>query len=123
MLAVQYWAFLVDKTEFKCSFTVSIDAQCVVVSPKVFKDVAASGDLCAVGLALLRSNIDCITWVCYPLSVWYLVFEYSIKDVDPFSVSISLEQSRKLINPRDIPSFCNFAVGMFHELAPGCKFL
>ena len=34
MSAVQYWELLVDKTELKCSFTVSIDAQCVVVSPK-----------------------------------------------------------------------------------------
>ena len=90
---------------------------------KIFKDVAASGDLCAVGLAFLRSNIHCISRVSYTLSVWYFVFEDSFEYVHSVGVIVSLEQSRKLINSQYIPSFCNFAVGMFHELAQGGKFL
>ena len=85
---------------------------------KIVKDVTASGDARLVLFIFLWSNIHCTLWVSNVLSMENVVLEYLFEYINPFGVTVSLEQARKFINSQNIPSFCNFAVRMFYKLAP-----
>lgn len=81
---------------------------------KIVNDVTSSGDKGAVLLMFLRANINCVLRINHFLAMGSVVFEYPFKDVNPFCVALSLEQTCKFIYFQNIPSFCNFVVGMFY---------